>query len=449
MTWTEPTANTRIRKKQLPRFFGEVPEVLDKEVKNAASYCLLGGTHERRERFVQKAYMLSMQLFRSLLLIVAQLALVSSAHAAPADKQLENLKGNVTYQHGSRPAAPLAQNASIILDDQDFAATGDHSLAAVTLPDSSRVTLGSRTRVQLALFAQAEGTTAKFIVLDGKTRFKVQHPNGAKANYLFVTPVAELAVRGTSGDIRVSPTELQVTVYELGDPALPVVVTFTQGNLAGTQVPLRAGQTLIAAIHGATWTQHVEPTQPALAAIFSSEFGPVPATQPLAATVTPCDALHKMSDALAAASSYREVTIMKGIGKELPLQIEFVAPDRMRQTNDTPTTYQGTMGTSESITIGTNSWVKLGAKWLRVPGAAVVIPARPVAPPLPDCSAITDLGVQDAGHVYEINIAPTSRMRFYLRPDYLPARVEQIAPNYSITHEYRDWNTSISIEPPM
>lgn len=161
---------------------------------------------------------------------------------AAADKQLENVKGAVSYQHGSASAHKLAHSASVLLNDNDLAMTGEASQAAVTLPDSSRVTMGSDTRVQLSFFNQAEQNSAKFIVYQGRTRFKVEHPSGAPANYTFVTPTASVAVRGTEGDIGVDGNDLVVNVYGLSDPNLPVLVSTNDGK----QYTLKAGQQLLA-----------------------------------------------------------------------------------------------------------------------------------------------------------------------------------------------------------
>jgi hypothetical protein len=174
---------------------------------------------------------------------------------ADGDKQLQSVKGSVSYQHG-KGTRQLARSATIVLTDKDFAITGDASLAAVVLPDSSRVTMGSLTRVQMAYFTQLEGTTAKFVLYGGKTRFKIEHPNGKPANYTFQTPTAQIAVRGTEGDIGVDGRDLVVNVYGLTNPALPVIVTTEDGK----KYVLRAGQQLLA-----NWVNgHIQTTVGAL-----------------------------------------------------------------------------------------------------------------------------------------------------------------------------------------
>jgi hypothetical protein len=97
----------------------------------------------------------------------------------------------------------------------------------------------------MAFFNQTDIANAKFIVYQGKTRFAVQHPNGGKANYTFVTPTTQIAVRGTEGDIFVDNDSLTVNVY---NSSLPdgVSVTYTKGDKIGTTVKVLAGQSLVA-----------------------------------------------------------------------------------------------------------------------------------------------------------------------------------------------------------
>jgi hypothetical protein len=91
-------------------------------------------------------------------------------------------------------------------------------------------------------FDNSNIATAKFVVV-GKMRFTVNHPSGAKANYQFSTATGQIAVRGTIGDIFAQPGGgLQVNVYALSDPTLPVQVTLVNGQV----FTLAAGQSLVA-----------------------------------------------------------------------------------------------------------------------------------------------------------------------------------------------------------
>ncbi len=201
------------------------------------------------------------------LVLLATIPLVASAQGG---KLLENRHGSVSYQRAGARAVPLAERANVNLSDGDEAITGARSLGAVTLPDSTQILIGASTRVRLAFFNQAEETSAKFIVKDGRIRFAVHHPHGAKANYLFSTPTSQIAVRGTQGDIEVDESgTLHLNVYELGNPNLPVVVTTTGGK----RYRVAAGQGLVAqVVNGVVQVQVGKLTQ-ALVDRFTGDFG--------------------------------------------------------------------------------------------------------------------------------------------------------------------------------
>jgi ferric-dicitrate binding protein FerR (iron transport regulator) len=170
----------------------------------------------------------------------------SAAFAQSADKTLTNVKGSVGYEHDGTAHA-LVPSVKHSLVDNDYATTQDASQAQVALPDSSLITLGSDTRVQMAFFNQTDIANAKFVVYQGKTRFQVVHPAGAQSNYVFTTPTSNIAVRGTEGDIDVEDNNLTVNVYNSNTTgAPPVQVTFTQGDKAGTTVSVLPGQSLVA-----------------------------------------------------------------------------------------------------------------------------------------------------------------------------------------------------------
>jgi hypothetical protein len=161
----------------------------------------------------------------------ALVAAIGAATALPGDdKQLQNVKGSVSYQVPKQPPVAIGLNAVVGIADQSYAITGAQSLGAVILPDSSQVMVGSESKVQLAFFNQAQIANAKFIIYDGRIRFAVRHPKGAHANYVFSTPTASVAVRGTQGDIEQDPSgALRVNVYEVCDPNQPVRVMTKNG----------------------------------------------------------------------------------------------------------------------------------------------------------------------------------------------------------------------------
>jgi hypothetical protein len=213
-----------------------------------------------------------MNLRRILALGGLAVLVVASGAPAPAgdDKQLQSQKGDVAYQVPNGKPVPLGVNAVIGIADRDYAITGGSSLAQVTLPDSSRVLVGSDTKVQLAFFNQAQIATAKFVVYQGRVRFAVRHPQGAKANYTFSTPTASVGVRGTQGDVEYGTDgSIRVNVYELCDPQLPVQVTTKQGQV----LTVGAGQSLFAHfVNGIVQAQVQQLTQQ-LINQFSPDFG--------------------------------------------------------------------------------------------------------------------------------------------------------------------------------
>jgi ferric-dicitrate binding protein FerR (iron transport regulator) len=200
-------------------------------------------------------------------LFAACLLAALSARAAD-DKTLQNMKGTVSWRAGTAAAHAVAPNATTVLDDSDYAITGADSLAGIGLPDSSRVLVGSASSVQLGAFDQAAGTTAKFVVV-GKVRFIVEHPKGAKANYTFQTPTGSISVRGTEGDIYASGDELHVNVYEVCDPAEPVVFTSSSGQ----SFQLVAGQSLGAHLVNGIVQAEVHQITQEMIDRFSPDFG--------------------------------------------------------------------------------------------------------------------------------------------------------------------------------
>lgn len=207
-------------------------------------------------------------------LVCTGLAVLAAASSAPSsagdDKQLQSQKGDVSYQVPNGKPVSLGVNATIGLADKDYAITGGESLAQVLLPDSSRVLVGSDTKVQLAFFNQAQIATAKFVVYQGRLRFAVRHPQGAKANYTFATPTASVGVRGTQGDIQYDEDgSIRVNVYELCDPQLPVQVT-TKGGKVTT---VSAGQSLFAHVVNGIVQVEIQKLTQQLIGQFAGDFG--------------------------------------------------------------------------------------------------------------------------------------------------------------------------------
>lgn len=159
------------------------------------------------------------------------------AISASDDKVLQNLKGVVRYETGGAAARDLAPKGSVAVADRDIVTTGSVSLGSLTMPDSSVVMLGQQTRVEVSGFHASDvENAASFIVYNGKTRFDVRHPQGAKANYTFNTPVGEIAVRGTLGDISVDPQDgMRLNVYAASAPV-------TLDTIYGEHFSLKGGE---------------------------------------------------------------------------------------------------------------------------------------------------------------------------------------------------------------
>jgi hypothetical protein len=189
----------------------------------------------------------------------ACIGLLLAGPALADNKQLQSQKGNVSYQVPNGKPIALSVNASVGLADRDYAITGGASLAQVTLPDSSQVLVGSDSKVQLSFFNQSQIASAKFVVFNGKVRFAVRHPQGAKANYTFSTATATVGVRGTEG----------VNVYEVCNPNAPVVVTTT----GGSRYDVNPGQSLLAQTIGGVVQAQVMTLTQQIIDQFSPDFG--------------------------------------------------------------------------------------------------------------------------------------------------------------------------------
>jgi hypothetical protein len=182
-------------------------------------------------------------------LFAAFLVVMPLSASSDDSKTLENTKGQVAYGPANPGTNPLAPKGRTGLNDADWATTGANSQATITLPDSSQVLIGQNSSVQMTSFTAGDVAAARFTISVGKVRFKVNHPQGAKADYKFQTTTGQIAVRGTEGDIFLNSNGgLQVNVYAVSNPALPVQVTLVNGQV----FTLAAGQSLVAgAVAGA------------------------------------------------------------------------------------------------------------------------------------------------------------------------------------------------------
>lgn len=133
--------------------------------------------------------------FVALVLGVATLSLSAlDAGRAATNKFMQHVRGTVGYQVGD--AGPFNRvAASLDLPDDAFAITQDKSAALLQLPDSSIVSLGMNTKVQVSAFDLSQnGPGATITVNGGALRFEVKRPQGSVANYHFVTPTSQVGV---------------------------------------------------------------------------------------------------------------------------------------------------------------------------------------------------------------------------------------------------------------
>jgi hypothetical protein len=156
--------------------------------------------------------------------------------AAAADKQLARVKGTVQYQVGQDPFRSLV--GELALPDNAVAVTLADSQGLLRLADSSEIDIGAKARVRVGAFNAVSGKPNVVTLELGAIHFVVRHPQGGHANYLFVTPTSQIAVRGTEGYIVAGPTgtDFYCADCSSGDVTL---------RIAKRTIPLVTGQQVI------------------------------------------------------------------------------------------------------------------------------------------------------------------------------------------------------------
>lgn len=120
---------------------------------------------------------------------------------------LQRLSGSVGYATPSDERY-VPVTGSLQLEPRDYALTKERSMAQVTLPDSSVISIGASTRVRVGAFAMArEVASMQIVIASGALHFAILHPPGGHSNYTFVTPTSQVGIRGTEGIIVVRPGE--------------------------------------------------------------------------------------------------------------------------------------------------------------------------------------------------------------------------------------------------
>jgi hypothetical protein len=141
-------------------------------------------------------------------LTVTAAVLFAGANVLGADGLvLQRLSGQLDYQ--PKPDANgEAIVGQLLVQPRGYALTRARSMAAIDLPDSSVVSIGASSRVGLGHFdRETWGSRSLMTIYDGAIHFAVKHPAGARANYTFVTPTSQVAIRGTEGIIVVRGDE--------------------------------------------------------------------------------------------------------------------------------------------------------------------------------------------------------------------------------------------------
>jgi hypothetical protein len=185
----------------------------------------------------------------ALALGVAILGLSATLDAgrAATNKFMQRVRGTVGYQIGD---AGAFNNVASMLDlpDDAFAVTQDKSAALLQLPDSSIVSLGMNTKVQVGAFDSSQNGPGATITVDGGAlRFEIKRPQGSVANYRFVTPTSQVGVRGTVGLLALLSGQTTVACLECAADSITVTV-------AGQTYALASGQVLTVTAAGAVTT---------------------------------------------------------------------------------------------------------------------------------------------------------------------------------------------------
>jgi hypothetical protein len=171
-------------------------------------------------------------------LLAFSLGLAASAPGARADnadKQLARVRGTVEYQVRRDPFRPLL--GELTLPDDAVAVTLADSQGLLRLADSSEIDIGAKARFRVGAFSAAGKPNVITLEL-GAMHFIVRHPAGARANYVFVTPTSQIAVRGTEGYIVTGPkgTDFYCADCSTGDVTM---------RIGSRSIPLTTGQQVI------------------------------------------------------------------------------------------------------------------------------------------------------------------------------------------------------------
>jgi hypothetical protein len=138
-----------------------------------------------------------MRRFAAVVVTAALAACITTIASAEPVNVLERVRGDVGYALRGQRAGYHELAGSIALPDDARAMTGRRAAARLTLPDSSVVDIGDNTDATISAFREGATRPNGIALRSGALRFNVRHPAGARSNYVFTTPTAQIAVRGT------------------------------------------------------------------------------------------------------------------------------------------------------------------------------------------------------------------------------------------------------------
>jgi hypothetical protein len=126
--------------------------------------------------------------------------LLPAATVAAGSKQLQHVRGTIGYQVAAAGTDFKQVFGKLDLPDDAYAVTRAQSAAVLAMPDSSLISLGENTNVQVGAFNAATAAPGSAITLNGGAlRFDIRRPQGGVANYRFTTTTSAVGVRGTIG----------------------------------------------------------------------------------------------------------------------------------------------------------------------------------------------------------------------------------------------------------
>lgn len=184
-------------------------------------------------------------------------AVLALPSALRADDQslLARTQGVVEYGRADAIDAPNLRRrltGEIQLGDDAYVNTDVRAAARLQLPDSSIVLIGDRTTALVGAFHAADKGENVITLNRGAVRFAVQHAAGNRSNYRFVTPTAQIAVRGTVGYVVSGPRGVQLYCVDCA----PGDVTLTAAFESYT---ITSGQSINALVVGKAQTVTIVP----------------------------------------------------------------------------------------------------------------------------------------------------------------------------------------------